>query len=210
MRFFIDTEFKEYFKQHRIFGLPVGYKTPTIDLISIAMVAENGSQIYLLNKECDLKEAWKDEWLQVNVLLPIYKHKVHGDMRNVADFTYNTMKWIFRGFGKTRSEIASTIIAFVHDSKDKDEPQFYGYYSDYDWVVFCQLFGRMIDLPKGFPMYCIDLKQMMDDLNLGEMWKSAYHPNPIGEHNAIVDAMWNMELYKKLRCLHRGIDLVRV
>jgi hypothetical protein len=25
------------------------------------------------------------------------------------------------------------------------------------------LFGRMIDLPKGFPMYCKDLKQMLDE-----------------------------------------------
>jgi len=35
--------------------------------------------------------------------------------------------------------------------------------SDYDWVLFCSLFGRMIDLPKGFPMYCIDLKQTLDE-----------------------------------------------
>lgn len=26
-----------------------------------------------------------------------------------------------------------------------------GYYADYDWVAFCQLFDRMIDLPKDFP-----------------------------------------------------------
>lgn len=42
------------------------------------------------------------------------------------------------------------------------QPEFYGYYCDFDWVVFCWLFGKMINLPSGFPMYCIDLKQVLD------------------------------------------------
>lgn len=44
-----------------------------------------------------------------------------------------------------------------------NQPEFYAYYADYDWVVFCSLFGTMMDLPKGFPMYCKDLKQLFDD-----------------------------------------------
>jgi hypothetical protein len=40
---------------------------------------------------------------------------------------------------------------------------FYGYYCDYDWVTFSWIFGKMIDLPNGFPMYCIDLKQILDE-----------------------------------------------
>lgn len=43
-----------------------------------------------------------------------------------------------------------------------NQPEFYAYYGDYDWVLFCSLFGRMVDLPKGFPMYCKDLKQELD------------------------------------------------
>lgn len=42
-------------------------------------------------------------------------------------------------------------------------PELYGYYADYDWVLFCSLFGTMMDLPKGFPMHCRDLKQMLDE-----------------------------------------------
>lgn len=44
------------------------------------------------------------------------------------------------------------------------QPEFYAWYADYDWVVFCSLFGRMIDLPKGFPMYCRDIKQTFDEI----------------------------------------------
>jgi hypothetical protein len=44
-----------------------------------------------------------------------------------------------------------------------NQPEFYGYFADYDWVVFCSLYGTMMDLPKGFPKYCRDLKQMFDE-----------------------------------------------
>ncbi|MES2395794.1 MAG: 3'-5' exoribonuclease [Bacteroidota bacterium] len=106
-----------------------------------------------------------------------------------------------------------------HNVKDFGEyyfaqPEFYGYYCDYDWVLFCSLFGRMIDLPKGFPMYCRDLKQVLDErfklLNNDPCWKSldeklnevkkrGDYPKQNNEHNALDDAKWNYELYKFLQ-----------
>ena len=95
------------------------------------------------------------------------------------------------------------------------QPEFYGYYADYDWVLFCSLFGRMIDLPKGFPMYCRDLKQMLDETAAKGMYPQSHppknledavtmfkeqrnYPQQTNEHNALDDAKWNMELYKFL------------
>lgn len=94
-----------------------------------------------------------------------------------------------------------------------NQPEFYGYYCDYDWVVFCSLFGRMIDLPKGFPMFCIDLKQIMDEkaMTLNQGWATpldqvtmeqrlklmkSYRDFPVqkNEHDALADAQWNREL----------------
>jgi hypothetical protein len=79
-----------------------------------------------------------------------------------------------------------------------NQPEFYGYYADYDWVVFCWLFGKMINLPKGFPMYCRDLKQMMDDRGLSQEWKQGRCPAHRGEHNALIDAEWNRRLYDEM------------
>jgi len=89
-----------------------------------------------------------------------------------------------------------------------NQPEFYAYYADYDWVVFCSLFGRMIDLPKGFPMYCIDLKQIFDekqtpyldspDPEWADMKTQKSYPKQKNEHNALDDAKWNYELYKFL------------
>lgn len=106
----------------------------------------------------------------------------------------------------------------------RSKPEFYAYYADYDWVVFCSLFGRMIDLPNGFPMYCKDLKQIMDSHVKNVWWPTylkskngtfesrpktfdqalklyknlLYFPHQTKEHNALADAKWNFELYKFL------------
>jgi hypothetical protein len=79
-----------------------------------------------------------------------------------------------------------------------NQPNFYGYYADYDWVVFCWLFGRMTDLPKGFPKYCRDLKQTLDWMGLTGEWKKEHCPDPEGEHDALVDARWTKLLHDEI------------
>lgn len=69
----------------------------------------------------------------------------------------------------------------------------------------------MIDLPKGFPMYCRDLKQIFDSkispIEIGaigykgaveRLKKKEGYPIQKDEHNALSDAKWNYELYKWL------------
>lgn len=87
---------------------------------------------------------------------------------------------------KSLKTIRADILAFI----GSDKPEFWGYYSAYDWVVFCQIFGTMMDLPKGWPMYCRDLKQECDRLGnprLPDVGKN--------EHNALADARWNRSTY---------------
>lgn len=52
---------------------------------------------------------------------------------------------------------------------------------DYDWVVFCWLFGPMVELPKGWPKFCRDLKQ-----EAVRRHASLLHHNDT--HNALNDA----------------------
>lgn len=156
-------------------------------------------------------------------------------------FMFNNFKYLINKYGKTREKIAEEIKRFVysgegiwtHPTLDEStidslnwkemksfNPEFYAYYADYDWVVFCWLFGRMVDLPKGFPMYCIDLKQELDrkveltdgygkvklrTLTVEEKLKflkdTKEYPKQTNEHNALADAKWNYELYKFLKQL---------
>lgn len=127
----------------------------TIDLMSIGIVAEDGREYYAESSECDLSKA--DEWVKKNVVA----HLVGGSAV------------------RTRAEIRAEILAFI----GADKPEFWAYYADYDWVVLCQLFGRMIDLPKGWPMYCRDLKQLADSLG-----NPPLPEQKAGHHHALADA----------------------
>ncbi len=164
----------------------------------------------------------KDTWLRDNVLLSIYNENFSGDQKNRNPFSFRTMQFLIDSIGKSNKVISDDIIDFcrpmsvkckkndIHVIEPIDFPEFYGYYSDYDWVLFCSLFGKMIDLPEGFPMYCFDLKQELDRkvMNSGNCIdkKSFYkhleyckklenYPKQTKEHNAIFDAIWNRDLF---------------
>ena len=132
----------------------------TIDLLSIGVVAEDGRELYI---EVLADESKANDWVRANVLPYLGKIPV-----------------------STRELAAQQIREFVGAEK----PEFWGYYADYDWVALCQLFGRMIDLPKGWPMYCRDLKQLCDSLGNPRLPEQAS-----GEHHALADARWNRDVY---------------
>lgn len=207
MKYFLDTEFHESKKPVKLLGITIK-EVPTIDLISIGIVAEDGREYYAINKDCDLKAIWANEWLRKNVLPSIHadllaKEGTYGKTYhwNLMEFSYKGMKNLLRWHGKSIAQIAKEVEDFVwHNLPDREgrHNQFFGYYADYDWVAFCWMFGRMIDLPKSFPMYCRDLKQMMDEKELSKEWKKENCPDPEGEHNALIDAKWNFQLYKQI------------
>ncbi len=67
-----------------------------------------------------------------------------------------------------------------------ERPEFWAYYGAYDWVALCQLYGRMVDLPKGWPFYCRDLKQLLDSKGNPRIPKLP----PDKDHHALNDAIW--------------------
>ena len=220
MKYFLDTEFHEY-KKKPLFGKPID----TIELISIGIVSEDAREYYAICKEFDLKAAWNNEWLRKNVLKSIF-NEFYIDVFNckMPTFNFKDFEFLINKIGKTSKQIAEEIIEFTSTSECRmvekygDKPQFYGYYADYDWVVFCWLFGKMIDLPKGFPMYCIDLKQSLDQLIIDElpslrdkngnippfeeglrlMKLHRNYPIQSDEHHSLKDIEWIYKLYKFL------------
>ena len=204
MKYFLDFEFIEGFHKPLF-----GKRRHFIDMISLGIVAEDGREYYALSSEYDYKDA--DEWVKENVIHKLYRKQVNGDMRNHMDAeTFN------RRLGKPNKLIKTEILNFVNQpnifSGTHMFNQFYGYYCDYDWVLFCSLFGRMIDLPEGFPMFCIDLKQELDNKILDSEFKSLGYdraverlkakkgyPEQKYEHDCLADERWNRDLYKFLK-----------
>jgi hypothetical protein len=210
MRYFIDFEFIEGFHKPLF-----GKKRHFIDMISVGIYCEDGRSYHALSSEYRYKDA--SDWVKDNIIIPIYRQGVHGDARNV-----HTAESFHKWFGKPNKKIAEEIYLFCLEGEKRQpmgignpyEPvvEFYGYYANYDWVLFCSLYGRMIDLPAGYPMYCRDLKQMLDEcygyqenkypdeIRL-ESWLKFVkahpeYPKNTQEHNALADAKWNYDLYQ--------------
>jgi len=139
----------------------------TIDLISIGIKCEDGRTFYAISTDFDSSKA--SDWVKENVISQLPAPE-------------DCNLWM------PKKQIPTEILNFIGD----DKPEFWAYFADYDWVVFCWLFGTMIDLPKGWPMYCRDLKQLADDI------KKPKFEGPIGEHDALVDAIWNKNFYEYL------------
>lgn len=135
----------------------------TIDLISIGLVREDGDELYLISSEFDEKRACP--WVRENVLTHLPK-------------TIDVAR-------HSRIEIGRQVRLFLCDVP----PEFWAYYADYDWVVLCQLYGRMLDLPDNWPKYCRDLKQLADE-------RGIRLPKQVSnEHHALADARWVRDSY---------------
>lgn len=177
----------------------------------------------------------KEYWIKDNVLEPIYKELLKRENNsNVKgnymfgfnlpvikyNFTYKNFKRLVNKYGKTNKQIAEEVKVFCTGDvlsiekaryyEVQHKPcKFYAYYADYDWVAFCWLFGKMIDLPNGFSMYCRDLKQILDEKEMArqdgtdmvELRNLPTYPKQINEHNALDDAKWNLKLFQFLKSI---------
>lgn len=180
MNIFYDTEFLEDGK--------------TIDLISIGLVREDGKELYLLNKDMNTENAFADDWVRENVLKGIFKEMDdlfldEHDGHPPFEFNEPEFWWLLDKYGSTRKEIKEEILKFVGKN-----PIFYGFCVSYDHVVLCQLWGKMIDIPKGWRYYTRDIRQTIDELNFDT---SKIHN--LDEHNALSDAKNCFAIWKELK-----------
>lgn len=182
-RVYLDTEFLEDGR--------------TIDLISIGMVTEDGREYYAVNADMPVRRIRRHQWLMDNVVPRLPKGS--GDMRNTW-----SPRWLFHPGDPTvkrRETIAREVRAFILAAGPGVD--LWADYAAYDHVVLAQLFGPMIDLPDGIPMYTNDLQQEAARLVQDRIW--AWDGNPpvqeSGRHNALQDARYARELGRYLQAL---------
>ena len=149
----------------------------TIMPISLGMVSEDDRSLYI-EFEHDEEKARAHDFVRENVL-------PHLQGTNPL----------------TREQARDEIVRFMrldrppHGVPRREPPEIWAYFADYDWVVFCQIFGTMMDLPEGLPKFCMDLQQWWVQLGRPEGVKPPKH---IKAHNALADADWNKSFYKML------------
>lgn len=173
----------------------------TIDLVSIGIVAETGAEYYAVSSEFDRKAFAKNAWLMANVWpsLP----QVRGDARMMllasmreGASAHRHVKRLFNYAADEvapRAQIAHDVSRFILGHPN---PQLWAWYGAYDHVVLAQLFGRMIDLPDGMPMWTNDLKQEAVRLGLDD---NDLPQQEHGQHNALEDARHNRVIGQYLR-----------
>lgn len=142
-----------------------------IQLISLALVSEKGNELYVLNQDFDW-DACDSDWLKENVQPRLFDEApIALPYNQIGNLVF---KWVVRETGGKR-------------------PEFWGYYADYDWVIFCQTYGSMVNLPELYPKYCLDIKQLC--MMMGD---PALPRTNVGEHCALVDARWNSQVLEYL------------
>lgn len=169
MKIFYDTEFLEDGR--------------TIELISIGMVAEDGRELYAVNADMPADRILRHDWLRANVVpsLPFIRHDGIKPLRKpFLDMTHPNVH--------PRTQIAADVRDFIQATP---EVELWAWYGAYDHVALCQLWGSMIDLPPGIPMFTQDLRQETGRLELSD---DELPKQPSGVHNALADARHNRGL----------------
>jgi hypothetical protein len=176
MRIFLDTEFIE--------------NGETIDLLSIALVADDGRELYAQIPTAKFEKA--SDWVARNVFphlghFDMGKHRRSCTVAKNGEFDRNDLKCADMACPWMRRHLlADAIVKFCGEA-----PEFWTYYGAYDWVALCQLFGDMSWLPKGWPMFAYDMRQWLNHQGLG-----VSQPDD-APHHALEDARWLARTYER-------------
>ncbi|TCN51807.1 uncharacterized protein DUF5051 [Rhodococcus sp. SMB37] len=169
MRYWYDTEFLE--------------DGSTIELISIGIVAEDGREYYAVNSDMPVDRISKYDWLCQNVIphLPLRGGK--------PSKSFGSHRWSWSldttsTLVKPKWVIANEVREFLLAHTDTDsEIELWADYGAYDHVALAQLWGRMIRLPKGLPMFTREFQQAWRDRGAPDL------PDQVdGQHDALADA----------------------
>ncbi len=173
MKYFLDTEFID--------------SSSKLDLLSIALVAEDGRELYLKNVEADFSKG--SAWLRENVYdnlgltLKQVKTKQFGSATYIAPLDYKD-GWY------TRENIKYLIMEFL-DEGVYGKAKFYGYYASCDFVCLYQLFGTLMEFP--YIKYINDIKTVQNFLGAAD-----FTPQTVHKHHALYDARWIKDFYNYL------------
>jgi 3'-5' exoribonuclease-like protein len=180
----------------------------TIDLISIGMVAHTdvgGESTYYAVNDALLREASdlhqcviRHSWLMNNVVphLPLKGHpsgngpiyQRAGDPPRSPRFVLDPDHEDVLPLRIIKREVREFVMGW------EEEPELWAWYGAYDHVALCQLFGTMMDLPKGFPMWTNDVRTLA--MLAGKDARSGAPAQESQEHHALNDARHDRDLYE--------------
>ena len=164
MKYFIDTEFYDD-------GI-------ILHPISIGIVDENGSELYL-EYEFDIDSFKPNDnikWLKENVMTSLHGKQTNSEL--------------------IRCELAN----YFSNTSGYDIKEFWLYYGTWDWLIFVRSIaegGLMLNLPYNFKMYFNEIMQLGEQ-NVVKAKKDLDSNGAIYNHNALADAKYQRDLYNSI------------
>ena len=147
-----------------------------IRLISLALVSERDDRFYRV-----LSDGWSvddcNDWVRQHVL-PLLPPR--GPLWSTRE--------------QTRKDVTRLLMR-------DGTPEIWADYGSYDWVALCQLFGTMMDLPSGMPMFVRDLRQEVFRLGVSQ-WDLPSRKS--AKHDALEDSLELRDRWVWLTAAHGG------
>lgn len=121
-----------------------------------------------------------------------YAEIEEADLSGATEWVKENVIAHFTGPKKPRAQIAQEIVAFCGPA-----PTFWAWFGAYDWVALSQLYGRMLDVPTGWPNLFNEIvqhaKYVFKSTPLMPNFKKMFENEKA--HNALADARWNRQVW---------------
>ncbi|MFC6883489.1 3'-5' exoribonuclease domain-containing protein [Actinomadura yumaensis] len=157
----------------------------TIAPISVGITTSDGRDYYAVNRDLPEAAVYDHPWLRENVM-PYLPHTPGPRLRH---------GWldVTRPDVKPPAQIAAEVRDLITATADVE---LWGYYSAFDHVCLAWLYGPMMRLPAGIPMWTNDIRQETARLGL----TPEDLPRQDGqEHHALADARHDKTMLAFLR-----------
>jgi hypothetical protein len=214
IRYFYDTEFIENGQTIDLvsFGM-VAVPDWAINRAAALPLAERPAAAglrtyYAVNADADLDTLKGNDWLVRNVLphLPITNRGAleraltppgpgttrTATLAEMIDIVgLDRTATVVKPKQVIANEVRDFILAPLEGNESDPRIELWADYAAYDHVALAWLWGPMINLPKGIPMYTNDLQQLA--ARLGSAWKPDQAPEDT--HNALADAWYALDYF---------------
>lgn len=176
----------------------------TIGLISLALLGANNSEYVAINAGMDVERIGRHDWLCKNVVphLPlvdkarVLKKIEHRAVRNM-EFTDEDPLDFELDLTDINVKPVQVIANEVREFLRVPNLVLVSWYSGYDHVRLCQLWGPMVAKPPHVPMWTYDLRQAQYELGVPD---EDLPRRPEGEsHDVLSDARYHRQIARFLK-----------